>query len=168
MARTFLLGRGNPGVQCAQQPTKHETEIQQQGPTHTAGCSSPRRDRVSECRTFQLCKPPRGAASGPSAQPPPLVDDDAQRGMWLGAHDAQIKRAATMAFEGKLVQQSFAPISIMLSVLRAVCRAHGARALSSQALPITTVRVSNDSADQRKFLAMALKYCILSFSCSSG
>ncbi len=40
----------------------------------------------------------------------------------------------------------------MLFASRLSCRAFGVRALASQALPITTVRVSNDGVNQRKFL----------------
>lgn len=41
-------------------------------------------------------------------------------------------------------------LDFMLFSLRFASRAFGVRALSSQGLPITTVRVSNDGVNQRK------------------
>ena len=50
----------------------------------------------------------------------------------------------------------------MLFALRFVCRARAPRAFSSQALPITTVRVSNEGADQRISPPTHSPQCILS------
>ncbi len=47
-------------------------------------------------------------------------------------------------------EKAGASLEFMLFSLRFACRAFGVRALSSQGLPITTVRVSNDGVNQRK------------------
>ena len=82
--------------------------------------------------------------------PPPPSPPQPSTVFFLSSFHETASSLAAFAAESLISFLFFCLIAAMLASLRLAYRAFGVRSLSSQGLPITTVRVSNEGVDQRK------------------